>query len=83
MDTKSLVILFFGIFCLVFGGLATFGDSFTRRFVQKKNWDAFPQARKFWSDEAIYHYNRYGLGLGTFICGVIVLASLLIEYLQQ
>ena len=82
MDSKTIAILIFGIFCVAFGGLATFSKSFTRRFVQLKNWDKSPEARKFWSDEGIYHYNRYGLGLGTFICGVIVLASILIKYLQ-
>jgi hypothetical protein len=82
MDSKAILILFFGIVCLLFGGLATFRKSFTRRFVQIKNWDRSPEARKLWSDEAIYHYNRYGIGPGTFICGVIVLASLLLKYLQ-
>jgi hypothetical protein len=82
MDPKIIAILILGIFCLVLGGLATFSDSFAKRFVRIKNWDKSPEARKFWCDESIYHYNRYGLGLPTFIGGIIILASLLIKYFQ-
>jgi hypothetical protein len=81
MDAKLILILTFAISCIVFGGLATFSDSFNRQFIEKKQWKN-SEARKVWSDKAISHYSRYGIGLGTFICGVIVLASLLIRYLQ-
>lgn len=82
MDPETIAILVFGILCLVLGGLATFSDNFVKRFIRLKNWDKSPEARKFWSDESIYHYNRYGLGLPTFIGGIIILASLLSKYFQ-
>jgi hypothetical protein len=81
MDSKLILILAFGIFCVVFGGLATFSDSFNKATIGKKKWED-SEGRKFWTDQAVAHYSRYGIGLGTFICVLIVLGTLLLKYFQ-
>jgi hypothetical protein len=58
----------------------TFSDRFNDRFLQQKNWDMYPEARKMWSDQAIEHYSRYGIGLSTFVTGLVVLGTLLDKY---
>ena len=77
VNTNGGVINLFVV--VIWSGLVYWAYS---QFVQKKNWDTHFEARKLWSDEGIYHYNRYGLGLGTFICGLIVLGTLLLKYFQ-
>ena len=82
MDPKIIAILLFGIFCVVFGGLATFSDNFNRQTIGKKKWKV-SEGRNFWFDQVLAHYSRYGIGLGTFVCGLIVLCTLLLKYFQQ
>jgi hypothetical protein len=80
--TKHLIILIaFGVICTVFGGFVTFSDKYARKLLPvKKNRTKFPEATKIWTDDAVYEYNRYGLGLGTFIMGVVLLGSLIVKY---
>jgi hypothetical protein len=84
MDRGTIIIFIFGITCFVFGGLITFSERFFKWvFPSNKNWDAYPEARKYWTDSGIRRYNKYGLGFGTFIIGAVVLAVYLIKYLQH
>jgi tetrahydromethanopterin S-methyltransferase subunit B len=83
MDTHLLIILVFGIICFIVGGLTTFSDTFFRNiFPQKQDWTSFPETKKYWSQGGIYRYNRYGLGLGTFIIGISVIVAFIIKYFQ-
>ncbi len=71
-------ILAFTIASIIFGGRLAFDEKFVRRISRdEKRWEGYPEARKFWTPEAYYHYVRYGIGLSTFCGGVYVLAVVL------
>jgi hypothetical protein len=84
MDVGLLILIVFDLSGAVLGGLVTFSDSCAKRMVrQKQYWGKSPEARNAWSDEGWYRYNRYGLGLGTFIMGIAILISIFVNYLQH
>jgi hypothetical protein len=73
MDSGLLADIAFGIMCFVFSGSVTFSDKFTRwSFPEKHDWGKYQETKKYWSDEGVYRYNRYGLGPGTFIIGLAI-----------